>query len=304
MTYSIVAHDSTSGTYGVAVASRVLACGAGVPAVTTQAAAASQARAAPGAVRQAIEMLRSGQSSAVVGEQLMALDASRAERQMGIVDARGLAWTYTGSHCFAWAGGRTGPGFAVQGNLLAGPEVVDAIAARFISKDLPFRELLVAALAAGQEAGGDARGAQSAALQTARPTPLGDELVDLRVDDHPEPVAELKRLVGLYGAYGDVPAVAELVPLDPAAVRLMRIGLTKAGMAPNDPAFARMTRGLPPRAPLPAVGDEMPFAPGWTAEWQRALIDWMEVENLELRVAAPGWIDPRTLERLRIIASG
>jgi len=302
VTYSIVARDPITGAFGVAVASRVIACGSGVPAVATHGAAASQARATASASRRAVELLSSGQSSTIVGERLIAEDQSRAERQLGIVDSGGVAWTYTGSHCFVWAGGRTGPGFAVQGNVLAGREVVDAIVDRFVERDLSFRELLVASLAAGEQAGGDARGAQSAALQTARTTPLGDELVDLRVDDHSDPISELKRLVGLYRSLGDVPDAGDLVRIDPAAVRLMQTGLRKAGMAPNALRFRRMTAGSSHGQPLPAVGDEVPYAPGWTPEWQRALIDWMEIENLELQVAAPGWIDPRALERLRAIA--
>jgi uncharacterized Ntn-hydrolase superfamily protein len=302
MTYSIVARDPKSGAFGVAVASHVLACGSGVGAVSPWGAAASQARAGDESARTALVMLKSGASALDVGTALMAGEPSRAEQQMGIVDSVGGSWTYTGSHCFVWAGGRTGLGFAVQGNVLSGRAVVDAISERFVEGNVPFRELLVASLAAGFLAGGDARGPQSAALKTSRMTPLGEEFVDLRVDDREDPIAELGRLVELYGTYGDTGEAADLVRLDPTVVALVQAGLGKADMTPTSRRHSRAGAGASPAPLQPSIGMPAPYANGWTDDWQRALLDWMEIENLELRYAAAGWVDKRVLEKLRTLS--
>jgi uncharacterized Ntn-hydrolase superfamily protein len=122
-------------------------------------------------------------------------------RQLGVVDAQGTAATFTGDSCLPWAGGRTGSGYAVQGNILAGPAVVDAMARAFEVSDGDLATRMVAALAAGQAAGGDARGRQSAALVVVRPGGgyggYNDRYIDLRVDDHPTPIVELQRLLDI-----------------------------------------------------------------------------------------------------------
>jgi uncharacterized Ntn-hydrolase superfamily protein len=283
----------------MAVASHVLACGAAIGAVSLKGAVVSQARATTGSPRRAREVLDLGVTASIVGEGLLAADASRSERQLGIVDSGGDAWTYTGSHCFRWAGGRTGLGFAVQGNVLAGPAVIDAMADRFARGEAPFRQLLMACLAEGVVAGGDARGPQSAVLEVAWPTALGEEHLDLRVDDSLDPLAELMRLEALYGHYGDTSTAGELVRMDRTIVEQVQAGLHRLGMAPDDQRFVRMSSAPSPAPALPGVGEPEELRGPWTPAWQQALIDWMEVENLELRVTASGWIDPRVLQRLR-----
>jgi uncharacterized Ntn-hydrolase superfamily protein len=298
MTFSIVAYDPATGAFGVAVASHVLACGAGVTAVSPKGAVASQARPTTGSPRQALALLERGLAASEVGERLVADDPARSELQLGIVDSTGSSWTYSGSHCFRWAGGRTGSGFAVQGNTLAGPEVVDAMARRFERGAAPFRELLIASLEAGASAGGDARGPQSAALLVAWDTALGEERADLRVDDHPDPVNELTRLERLYARYGDTPKARDLVRMDAGTARAVQGSLRRLGMAPRHSRFPRMSPGRSPAPPLQGVGEPRDPGEAWTPSWQRALNDWMEAENLESRIAVIGWIDARVLDRL------
>lgn len=201
-TFSIVARDAVSGDLGIAVESRFLAVGAVVPwaragvgAVATQ----SYANTTYGPL--ALEAMAGGASAQQALDALVAGDAGAAQRQVGIVDASGAAATYTGDACLPWAGGRTGDGYAVQGNILAGPEVVDAMATAFEASSGDLASRLVQALVAGQAAGGDARGRQSAALLVVREDAgyggFNDRYIDLRVDDHPQPIVELRRLLAL-----------------------------------------------------------------------------------------------------------
>ena len=169
MTYSIVARDPTTGDLGVAVQSRFLAVGAVVPwARAGVGAVATQAYGHPGYGPDGLELLAAGSGPDATLERLLRDDPLREERQAGIVDSRGRAASFTGSGCYAWAGGRTGSGFAAQGNILAGSAVVDGLAETFAAGDRPFPELLVACLAAAEAAGGDRRGRQSAALLVVR----------------------------------------------------------------------------------------------------------------------------------------
>jgi uncharacterized Ntn-hydrolase superfamily protein len=202
-TFSIVAYDAESGDLGVAVESRFLGVGsvvpwakAGVGAVATQA----WANVLYGA--EGLALLEDGRDAAAAVAALTEADAGRDRRQLGIVDARGRAAAYTGKGCHAWAGHRTGDGFAVQGNILVGPEVLDAMAAAFLAARGELADRLVEALAAGQRAGGDRRGQQSAALLVVRKNGgyggNNDRYVDLRVEDGKEPIVELKRLLALY----------------------------------------------------------------------------------------------------------
>ncbi len=198
-TFSIVAVDRETGEIGVAVQSRVVGVGAivpwaraGVGAVATQA----LANVRYGPVGLAILELGSTPEQAV--EMLTRADPGRGERQVGIVDATGAAATYTGEDCLDWAGGRVGDGYAVQGNILAGEPVITAMAAAFEESGGVLAERLLAALEAGQAAGGDKRGRQSAALLVVREgwgyAGLNDRFRDLRVDEHPDPIAELRRV--------------------------------------------------------------------------------------------------------------
>jgi|SRR6188508_3257486 len=203
-TYSICACDLGARQWGVAVQSRVLAVGCIVPwAKPLAGAIATQSWANPRYGPDGLALLREGLTAAEVVERLTAADDERAQRQLGVVDAEGGSATYTGEKCKEWAGGRTGPGYAAQGNILLSGETVDALAETFVAtegKALP--ERLLDSLHAAQEAGGDRRGQQSAALLVVGPEQgyagLSDTFVDLRVDDHEQPLAELRRLLGIH----------------------------------------------------------------------------------------------------------
>lgn len=202
-TFSIVARDPATGAFGVAVASKFIAVGAVVPwaragvgAIATQATA--NTRYGPTGLTQ----LELGRPAKEVTDHLTRADVGRDHRQVGIVDAKGGAATYTGRACHPWAGDRTGQHYAVQGNMLAGPEVLDAMARAYEAGSSNFGERLIAALRAGQAAGGDKRGRQAAALLIVRAGAgyggFDDRLRDLRVDDHPQPIEELARLYALH----------------------------------------------------------------------------------------------------------
>ena len=193
MTWSIVARDA-SGALGVAVASRFFAVGALCPHVRTGAGALStQALVNPMYARPGLDLLSQGLPPTEVVRVLIAGDKGRESRQLHAVDAQGRTSAHTGRECIGWCGHRAGAGYSVAGNMLAGAQVIDATAAAYeANAALPFAERLLAALAAGEAAGGDKRGKQAAALlvHTVEDYPF----LDLRVDDHPEPVAELARL--------------------------------------------------------------------------------------------------------------
>ena len=201
-TYSIVARDPATGDYGIAVQSKYFAVGDVVPfAKADTGALATQAVGNPRHGPAGLKLMGEGVPAAEVIEQLLAQDPKAGYRQIGVVDSKGDAATYTGDKCLPWAGGVTGENFAAQGNLLAGPHVVEAMAATFkaVPGDLATR--LVFALAAGQAAGGDARGRQSAAVLVVRQGAgyqgLNDRLIDLHVEDHVTPIRELKRLLDI-----------------------------------------------------------------------------------------------------------
>ncbi len=202
-TFSIVAYDRETGDLGVAVQSRFLGVGSVVPwAKAGVGAVATQAWANVSFGPEGLAMLEAGKDAAAAVAALTAADAGRDRRQVGIVDAKGRAAAYTGSGCLDWAGHRTGEGFTVQGNILAGKGVVDAMADAFVAAKGELADRLVEALAAGQRAGGDKRGMQSAALLVVRKNGgyggNNDRYIDLRVEDHAEPIAEMKRLLDLY----------------------------------------------------------------------------------------------------------
>jgi len=199
-TFSIVAYDPDSGDYGIAVQSRYFAVGQVVPhAAANTGAIATQARGNLQYGVDGLKLLDQGMAAGKVIEQLIGTDPLRNERQVGIIDQQGVAASYTGEDCLSWAGGRTGEHYAVQGNLLAGPQVVDAMATAFETASGDFATRLVYAIAAGQAAGGDARGRQSAALLVVRKNGgylgLTDRYIDLHVEDHPTPIRELSRLL-------------------------------------------------------------------------------------------------------------
>ena len=202
MTFSIVGR-SADGACGVAVASKFLAVGAVVPAAAIGVGAIATQSYANVAYRpQGITLLRTGVAPADVVAGLTAADPLRAARQLGVVGATGDGATFTGDDCEAWAGGVAGDGFAIQGNILTGPEVVDAMREVWLAQEsLPLGRRLLAALLAGDAAGGDNRGRQSAAIYVvSKGHGYGgsDVQYDLRVDDHPEPCPELVRLMDIH----------------------------------------------------------------------------------------------------------
>ncbi len=223
MTFSIVARSDDGESWGVAVASKFLAVGSAVPAaVAGVGAIATQAMANVAYKGLALDHLAQGATAEVAMARLLEEDEGRDQRQVGVVDVDGNAATYTGPGCLDWAGGDSGPGVAIQGNILTGPEVVAAIRAAWdgTAGEPDLAKRLLAALQAGDAAGGDQRGRQSAALFVVRDGAgyggLDDVAVDLRVDDHPDPVTELRRLHGLHDdMFGPTPEERR-VPLDDA----------------------------------------------------------------------------------------
>jgi uncharacterized Ntn-hydrolase superfamily protein len=218
-TYSLVACDLERGQWGVATESKFLAVGSVVPWAEPQAGAvATQSYANPRYGPDGLALLRQGLAADEVVERLTDADDGRDERQLGIVDAQGGAATFTGPACHDWAGGRTGSGYAAQGNLLVSGETVDALAETFEASSGPLAERLLEALAAAQAAGGDRRGQQSAAVIVVQRdggyAGLSDLLVDLRVDDHEAPIDELRRLYGLHQQlFGSTPR-EQWLPVD------------------------------------------------------------------------------------------
>ncbi|HUQ23559.1 MAG TPA: DUF1028 domain-containing protein [Gaiellaceae bacterium] len=210
-TFSIAACDLDKGEWGVAVQSRFLAVGSVVPwAEAEVGVVATQSYANPRYGPDGLALLRQGLSADEVAKRLTEADEGREQRQLGVVDAAGSASTFTGSGCHEWAGGRTGTGYAAQGNLLVSGETVDALAETFEATDGSLAERLLASLTAAQAAGGDRRGQQSASLLVVRRdggyAGLSDVVVDLRVDDHEAPIEELHRLHGLHEQlFGETP---------------------------------------------------------------------------------------------------
>ena len=271
-TYSIVACDLDAGQWGVAVQSKFLAVGSVVPwAEPHVGAIATQSYANPRYGPDGLALLREGGSAAEVVEALTAADDGRAERQLGIVDGHGRAATFTGDACHDWAGGRTGVGYAAQGNILVSEETVDALAMTFEQNGhLSLAERLIECLAAAQAAGGDRRGQQSASLliveKDAGYANLSDLVVDLRVDDHERPIVELRRLYGLHDELFGITPPEDWVAVDDALAAELRDRLARLG---------------------------------YDGELGRAFSDWAGTENLEERVDGLERIDPVVLGALR-----
>jgi len=194
MTWSIIARDELSGQFGVAVATRFFAVGARVPYIAPHIGAiATQALVNPYYGIDGLKLLREGRQPRDVVATVIAADPGRESRQLHIIDASGRIACHTGADCVGWAGHREGNGFSVAGNMLAGAQVIEAAAQAYVAEErLPFAQRLIAAMRSGEAAGGDKRGKQSAALLI-----YADEewsALDLRVDDHIDPLAELERL--------------------------------------------------------------------------------------------------------------
>jgi uncharacterized Ntn-hydrolase superfamily protein len=228
-TFSIVACDPDAQEWGVATHSKFLAVGSVVPwAQAGAGAVATQSYANTTFGPEGLALMASGLGAQETLDQLLAEDEGRERRQVGLVDAQGKAATFTGKECLAWAGGLAGAGYAVQGNILAGEAVLTAMAEAFEQARGELADRLAAALAAGQRAGGDRRGQQSAALLVVREKGgyggFNDRYVDLRVDDHPRPIRRLKEVLALHHLYFGRPDPASLVAVDAKIAReLQRI---------------------------------------------------------------------------------
>lgn len=194
MTWSIIARDELTGRFGIAVATRFFAVGARVPYVAAGIGAiATQALVNPYYGIDGLKLLRDGRSPRDVVDSLIAGDSGHASRQLHVMDAAGRIASHTGQDCVGWCGHLEGDGFSLAGNMLAGAQVLDDTAGAYTEyKALPFAQRLIAALVAGEAAGGDKRGRQSAALVIYGEEEWSD--LDLRVDDHSDPLAELARL--------------------------------------------------------------------------------------------------------------
>lgn len=202
-TFSIVGFDKETGDLGVAVASKFIAVGAIVPWVKANVGAiATQAYANPLYGSMGLRLLERGYSAKKVVELLTSQDPLREQRQVGVVDAKGESASFTGRECYPYAGHLVGDGYAVQGNILVGPEVLEAMASAFENTRGELVDKLIKALEAGDKAGGDRRGKQSAAIIVVREKGgyggLSDKYVDIRVDDHQEPVKELMRIFEIW----------------------------------------------------------------------------------------------------------
>jgi uncharacterized Ntn-hydrolase superfamily protein len=270
-TYSIVACDLEAEQWGVSVQSKFLSVGSVVPwAEPHVGAIATQAYANPRYGPNGLELLRQGLSAQEIVDRLTSEDDGRDHRQLGVVDGQGRSASYTGSECMDWAGGRTGEGYAAQGNILVGKETVDALAETFESSTGPLAERLIDCLAAAQEAGGDSRGQQSSALLVVERdggyARMSDTVVELRVEDHERPIEELRRIYKLHDEiFGKTPRRLWLDVDDELAAEL-RDRLAKLG---------------------------------FEGELEDTFTSWTGKENLEDRVDGIEQIDPVVLEALR-----
>ena len=234
MTFSIVARDPQAGESGIAVQSKFLAVGAVVPwAKAGVGAIATQSWANTSYGPRGLELLASGLSAQETLAQLIGEDDGRTSRQVGIVGVDGQPATFTGDQCFPWAGGQVGEHYTCQGNILVGEDTVLAMARTFEQTTGRLCDRLVAALAAGQAAGGDSRGQQSAALLVVRQGGgyggFNDRFIDLRVDDHPQPINELQRILQLHKLYLFPPDPADILVIDHDVARELQQLLTVLG---------------------------------------------------------------------------
>ena len=277
----MVARDVSNHDLGVCVASKFLAAGAVVPwaeagigAIATQSWA--NGRFGPAG----LEHLRAGANANETLAALLADDEGREHRQVGVVDASGEAAAHTGRDCSDWAAHLIGEGYTCQGNILTGAEVLDAMASAFTITSGELSHRLLAALQAGHDAGGDRRGKQAAALFVVRENGgylgFGDRLVDLRVDDHLEPLDELSRLLALHELYRGTTPEAEKVVMETSIIAELQDRLRAHGLYEAEPTG------------------------NWSDDFQNAFAAYIGVENLEERVdLARRTIDPPALEFMR-----
>lgn len=280
-TFSIAAYSPDENAWGVAVASKFLCVGAVVPFARAGAGAvATQSLANLSYGPDGLDLMAGGLSAEETIQRLTGPDEQASLRQVGMVDASGKAATFTGNDCFDWAGGLTGDGYAIQGNILTGADVVQAMETAFLQTQGAFAQRLYMALFAGDRAGGDKRGRQSAGIVVVKPGgSYGgyiDRYMDLRVDDHRNPVEELGRLMSLHHIFlGDVHEDARM-PIDNALAAELQSMLVKQGYYTGQPSGT------------------------YDDATRQALETFVNTENLEHRVdVVKGLLDPPALEYIR-----
>jgi uncharacterized Ntn-hydrolase superfamily protein len=276
-TFSIVAFEPETKALGVAVQSRFLAVGAIVPwARAGVGAVATQAMANFNYGPRGLDLMSRGKTAEETLRALISSDDEREHRQLGVVDARGRVATFTGSECFEWAGGVAGEHYAAQGNILVGRETVEAMAETFETTTGDLAGRLLAALDAGQTAGGDSRGKQSAALLVVKEGGgyggNNDRLLDLRVDDHPEPIRELVRIRALHTLYFGETRPEDVVAVEGEIKEEVAASLERLGYLQGD------------------VDDE---------ELLDALSAFIRTENFEEREQERGCLDTAVLEFMK-----
>ena len=282
-TFSIVGFDPATGESGVAVASKFLAAAAVVPWARAGAGAiATQSWANLEFGTKGLELLAAGKSAQEVLQELIEADDDRAVRQVGIVDERGGSASYTGEECYDWAGGITGPNFACQGNILVSEETVTAMAIAFQTTRGDLADRLVAALLAGDEAGGDNRGKQSAGLLVVKEAGgyggVTDKYIDLRVDDHKEPVRELARILELHKLYFKKSAPEDILKIE-GDVKETVTGLLTS---------------------LDYLTEKQPT----DEDIYEALKSFHLIENFDERVQEPGFVDKKVIEFMEQLVKG
>jgi uncharacterized Ntn-hydrolase superfamily protein len=278
MTFSIVGYDPIEKEWGIAVQSKFLGVGAVVPwAKAGAGAVATQSYANTAYGPKALELMEQGKSAQETLDLLLAEDPEKEMRQVGLIDASGNSATFTGKECYDWAGGVTGTYFAAQGNILVDEKTVQAMAQVFTETDGPLADRLLAALDAGQEAGGDSRGKQSSALYIVKDKGgyggFNDRYIDLRVDDHPDPIKELIRIYQLQQLYF-APSKPERIAAIEGEIKnelihhLKRLSYLNSETQSNDEIF-------------------------------KALTAYIHTENFEMREQSSGFIDLEVLEFMK-----
>ncbi|ALC88796.1 fimbrial assembly protein FimA [Bacillus sp. FJAT-18017] len=279
MTFSIIGFDPVEKEWGIAVQSKFLGVGAVVPwAKAGVGAVATQSYANTSYGPRALELMAEGKTAEETLKLILEEDKEREMRQVGIIDSFGNSATYTGSQCYNWAGGITGNHFAAQGNILVDEHTIGKMAETFTSMAGTLAERLLAALDAGQEAGGDSRGQQSAALYVVKERggygAFNDRYIDLRVDDHPQPIKELIRIYGLQQLYFAPSKPEKVVPVDgeietELVEHLGRLGYFKTNFAGRDDIL-------------------------------KALTAYLHTENFEMREQETGFIDLDVLNYMKL----
>jgi uncharacterized Ntn-hydrolase superfamily protein len=283
-TFSIVAYDRDNGDLGVAVQSKFIAVGAVVPwAKAHVGAVATQASANVSYGPRALDMLERGLTSSQALERLLSEDEGSRERQVAIVDSKGNVAAHTGAECMAWAGHVTGDGYSCQGNILAGRGVVESMAEAYDRAKGDIIDRLIASLVAGQKAGGDRRGQQSAALLVVREKGgyegFTDRYVDIRVDDSPRPIEELRRIFHIY----DMTMLSREDPNN-----LIHITGSVARLIQRNLKTLQFYRG-----PITGTFDELT---------KKALRDFVNVNNFENRMHEDGLIWKSILKYMQDLA--